>query len=208
MNDIKFCCICGNSFEGRGNNPLPIVERGVCCDKCHAETVIPRRLLDEKKAAIIEAADNITSKPLQRAESAKLNALVGKLVEVEFTDSYDGDIEVGVLHKDTAAIKYQSPAADNTTVCGYWLDRVDGEMHFKKSHVKSIQEAPQGDEKINALVGKSVFIKFVDGSVASGFFHRETTITDNGAPITSYYLETPLRRIRFWRSDIKTIREY
>lgn len=208
MNDINICCICGKPFVGYGNNPAPVSKSGVCCDPCNIAVVMPARRNAAQNAAIIEAADNITSKPLQRTESGKLNALVGKLVEVEFIDTYDGDIEVGVLHKDTLATYTKNPDADNAQIRGYWLDRVDGELHFKKSHVKSITEAAQGDEKINALIGKSVFIKFIDGSVASGFFHRETTITDNGAPITSYYLNTPLRCIRFWRSDIKTIREH
>lgn len=208
MSDIKICCICGKPFVGCGNNPVPVSNSGVCCDPCNIAVVVPARARAAQNAAIIAAADNIASTPLQRTESGKLNALVGKLVEVEFIGTYDGDIEVGVLHKDTLATYTKNPDADNAQIRGYWLDRVDGEIHFKKSHVKSITEAAQGDEKINALIGKSVFIKFIDGSVASGFFHRETIITDNGAPITSYYLNTPLRRIRFWRSDIKTIREH
>lgn len=207
-NSIKRCCICGNLFEGYGNNPAPVETRGECCDICHAEVVVPRRLLDARKAQIQAEADNITSKPLQRAESRKLNALVGKLVEVEFIDAYDGDIEVGILHKDTLATYTKCPDADNTQIRGYWLDRVDGELHFKKSHVKSITEAADGDENINALVGKSVFIKFNDGSVAAGFLHKQAIATDNGAQITHYYVETPLRRIRFYASDIKTIREH
>lgn len=205
---MKHCCICGQLFEGYGNNPAPVETRGECCDDCNINIVVPRRLLDAKKAQIRAAADALTSTPLQRAESAKLNALVGKLVEVEFVDSYDGDIEVGVLHKDTLATYTKNPDANNAQIRGYWLDREDGEIHFKKSHVKSIQEAAQPDEKINALIGKSVFIKFVDGSVAAGFFHRQIIITDNGAPITHYYVETPSRRIRFYVSDIKTIREH
>lgn len=207
MNDIKICCICGKPFVGYGNNPVPVSNSGVCCDPCNIAVVVPARALAAQNAAIIAAADKITSTLLQRAESGKLNALVGKLVEVEFIDTYDGDIEVGVLHKDTLATYTKNPDADNAQIRGYWLDRVDGEIHFKKSHVKSITEAAKTDEKINDLIGKSVFIKFVDGSVAAGFFHRQIIITDNGAPITHYYVETPLRRIRFYASDIKTIRE-
>ena len=35
------CCICGNEFEGFGNNPAPICEEpGMrCCDKCNEEVV-------------------------------------------------------------------------------------------------------------------------------------------------------------------------
>ena len=40
------CCICGNEFEGFGNNPAPICEEpGMrCCDSCNEEVVIPERV--------------------------------------------------------------------------------------------------------------------------------------------------------------------
>ena len=37
------CIICGNEFDGYGNNAEP-VKQGVCCDKCNQEKVIPARL--------------------------------------------------------------------------------------------------------------------------------------------------------------------
>ena len=37
------CIICGNDFDGYGNNAEP-VEHGICCDKCNQEKVIPARL--------------------------------------------------------------------------------------------------------------------------------------------------------------------
>ncbi len=83
---MKHCCICGQLFEGYGNNPAPVETRGECCDDCNINIVVPRRLLDAKKAQIRAAADALTSTPLQRAESAKLNALVGKVVEIEYAD--------------------------------------------------------------------------------------------------------------------------
>ena len=48
MNDIRMskkqnCCICGNEFEGFGNNPVPARDGGRCCDKCNMEVVIPLR---------------------------------------------------------------------------------------------------------------------------------------------------------------------
>ena len=37
----KTCCLCGEEFEGYGNNPAPVKESGECCDRCNAEKVIP-----------------------------------------------------------------------------------------------------------------------------------------------------------------------
>lgn len=37
------CCLCGEEFEGYGNNPEPLVSEGSCCDRCNAEKVIPAR---------------------------------------------------------------------------------------------------------------------------------------------------------------------
>lgn len=41
------CCICGNEFEGFGNNPYPICEdsRERCCDNCNSSVVIPERIM-------------------------------------------------------------------------------------------------------------------------------------------------------------------
>ena len=38
------CCICGEDFEGYGNNPVPYKESGKCCDACNRKFVIPARL--------------------------------------------------------------------------------------------------------------------------------------------------------------------
>lgn len=39
------CCICGDDFEGYGNNPSPYKESGKCCDACNRKFVIPARLM-------------------------------------------------------------------------------------------------------------------------------------------------------------------
>lgn len=39
------CCICGDDFEGYGNNPAPYKESGKCCDACNRKFVIPARLM-------------------------------------------------------------------------------------------------------------------------------------------------------------------
>ena len=40
----KTGCLCGEEFDGYGNNPAPVKESGECCDRCNAEKVIPARL--------------------------------------------------------------------------------------------------------------------------------------------------------------------
>jgi hypothetical protein len=39
------CCICGDEFEGYGNNPEPYKSSGKCCDACNRKFVIPARLM-------------------------------------------------------------------------------------------------------------------------------------------------------------------
>lgn len=39
----KTCCLCGEEFEGYGNDPAPLKESGECCDRCNAEKVLPTR---------------------------------------------------------------------------------------------------------------------------------------------------------------------
>ena len=38
------CCLCGDLFDGFGNNPYPLSKTGRCCDCCNATKVIPARL--------------------------------------------------------------------------------------------------------------------------------------------------------------------
>lgn len=40
------CVLCGESFNGWGNNPEPLADYddGLCCDDCNAIKVIPARL--------------------------------------------------------------------------------------------------------------------------------------------------------------------
>ena len=37
------CVICGGTFEEYGNNAKPVA-KGLCCDNCNREKVIPARL--------------------------------------------------------------------------------------------------------------------------------------------------------------------
>ena len=48
MNKEKFkCCICGEVFNGYGNNPYPVSAdpNDRCCDNCNDTKVLPERLL-------------------------------------------------------------------------------------------------------------------------------------------------------------------
>ena len=135
--------------------------------------------------------------------------LVGTVVEIEYID---GDVDVGILHKDTPAIKYQNPDGDNTTICGYYIERTttgSGELHFKKSHVKAIRPTcvtGRQDARLDGLIGKSVLIDFRNGDTEAGFLRRITTTCGYG-DIVRYCLVTPLRNIVFYSTDIKGVRE-
>lgn len=45
MTTDAICCICGDFFEGMGNNPEPLMAApNRCCDDCNCADVIPARL--------------------------------------------------------------------------------------------------------------------------------------------------------------------
>lgn len=48
---IQKCVICGEKFEGYGNNPRPLKDHGVCCDFCNADVLWARiqQLKDRSK---------------------------------------------------------------------------------------------------------------------------------------------------------------
>lgn len=43
----KKCCVCGKEFIGYGNNASP-VKKGVCCDYCNTNFVVPARIFQCK----------------------------------------------------------------------------------------------------------------------------------------------------------------
>ena len=45
MDEKHICCICSREFYGHGNNPEPVEDfrKGVCCDDCNIDAVIPAR---------------------------------------------------------------------------------------------------------------------------------------------------------------------
>ncbi len=51
MESKKVCVICGDEFEGFGNNPEPVVsaDKGLCCDGCNFYKVIPARIRDAQR---------------------------------------------------------------------------------------------------------------------------------------------------------------
>lgn len=53
--DTMICCVCGEEFEGHGNNPDPIPHREGerCCDVCNALYVIPIRMMKRYEESII-----------------------------------------------------------------------------------------------------------------------------------------------------------
>lgn len=44
MNDMKICPLCGEEYEGYGNNPAPLNVKGRVCDFCNLNEVIPARI--------------------------------------------------------------------------------------------------------------------------------------------------------------------
>ena len=43
LKPTAMCVICGEEYEGYGNNALPVKE-GECCDQCNLKVVVPERV--------------------------------------------------------------------------------------------------------------------------------------------------------------------
>lgn len=61
---METCSICGEDYDGWGNNAWPI-NNGRCCDRCNDTVVLPRRIVDfikkERKKCQIEAQPDAPS---------------------------------------------------------------------------------------------------------------------------------------------------
>ena len=42
------CDICGDEYDGYGNNAEPVTE-GLCCDNCNFDKVIPARICEVRE---------------------------------------------------------------------------------------------------------------------------------------------------------------
>lgn len=51
------CVLCGKEFTGYGNNPWPVAKKGVCCDECNFEIVLPARLAGTSRK--VKQADSL-----------------------------------------------------------------------------------------------------------------------------------------------------
>lgn len=41
---VETCCFCGHKFPSKEmHNAAPVVDKGVCCEDCHKERVLPAR---------------------------------------------------------------------------------------------------------------------------------------------------------------------
>lgn len=53
MTKRKLCCFCRKQLkDGEANNVKPIRERGICCDECNANIVVPYRFLMASAATV------------------------------------------------------------------------------------------------------------------------------------------------------------
>lgn len=87
------CCICGEPIKGYGNNPAPVKDAGVCCDKCNRDVVIPARLknisknkLEEKVSSKIEDKEETVRYLLDQLHKALED---GSIQEKVYKDTLD-----------------------------------------------------------------------------------------------------------------------
>lgn len=132
MADKKVCSICGKEFDGFGNNAKPVND-GVCCDKCNAEVVIPRRMeecMAGKKQDDVNNEDYVddnAKKFLRQLADAKYGMMKQNMIDIINNDGKPAsEEEVGKLfHKTTenlvdAAKKYLSKDVLNSIINKYY----------------------------------------------------------------------------------------
>jgi 1-deoxy-D-xylulose 5-phosphate reductoisomerase len=75
-NEKHVCCICKKIFNGEGNNPDPVENKGRCCNDCNAKYVIAARI---GMLGIIPSKDEIKkSADIAREAVAMSGCLIAK----------------------------------------------------------------------------------------------------------------------------------
>lgn len=147
----EICCICGEPIQGYGNNPAPVCDDGVCCDKCNIEKVIPARLssihaLEESNQitdTLTPALDqflmdmaqmycdfdyNDISKFAERAtvEDIKTVTNIRRTINRKLNDGYSADELTELFDKLTKVVKSSDTMQEHVAVDTYNQLNSDG----------------------------------------------------------------------------------
>ena len=92
-NEKHKCCLCGRMFDGWGNNPAPLRDKGVCCDDCNGGVILARMAAREALAK-------------QTTYIVKVAAL-GSVLSIE---EFDGDNSLKQLQRCVGGLIERAPA--------------------------------------------------------------------------------------------------
>lgn len=112
---MKTCVICGENFEGYGNNPDPIKKTGECCDSCNRSDVIPARLAE------VFPDTNIEDEPKAEDGIANSNATefnIGDRVRYLHAGEETSDEVAEILDYDVDGLYVLLWTTDGTTSTG------------------------------------------------------------------------------------------
>ena len=105
---MLICTICGNMFEGYGNNASPICDpdkdgRTVCCDECNRRYVVPARLFMAKaEGKEPKIGDKVVTFWVYGQENILDYVLrTGIIEDVDQYGQFKGTWGPAVLNKDT-----------------------------------------------------------------------------------------------------------
>lgn len=112
-NEKHECCLCGRMFEGWGNNPAPLRDKGVCCDDCNGGVILARMAAREALAKqttyIVKVAalgSVLSIEEFDRTNSLKqLQRAVGGCIERACVDMPDGFGDVDCYVDENGLLK-------------------------------------------------------------------------------------------------------
>lgn len=147
------CCLCGQEFEGFGNNPWPLNndENARCCDKCNAEKVIPARIMQaySKKEDIKEGEySDIYGEEVDYTDMRKLITALREICDKAENDGFHK-----VLYKFKRAVNDLSDISS------------DLEEFYEDNSIKESED----EEPIEAI-GFKIYITYED---EPGVYHSE-----------------------------------
>lgn len=84
------CCICKKTFNGYGNNPWPLKEKGQCCNSCNEDVTLARlAYMVAGKEMKVKVKNYLEDENLKRAKicdnniTDKMRAISKEIWEVE-----------------------------------------------------------------------------------------------------------------------------
>lgn len=191
LDTTQKCVICGETFDGYGNNAEP-VKKGICCDVCNVKYVIPARInkmhdyVKDSKEELRRTTGNLIREEVNATEDYD-NALMEKdltprqrkTFEEIRNDEIDHEEKLTNIYKDLKEGSVEEDIEDSTAIVSKWTRNNADAAILKTDNGYTFMSAfVREDRDFDALDEAEYYAKQL------GYVKKSTNDSDTMAEVT------------------------